>query len=107
MCPFFMTQVPAMPEIAVFPARLGSVVVAVFPPSPLRAHTLRFLGEQFLKPSVAKADWTVTTRVVVNIAAVRIPTANILIFCCIISYSGNLLFDSSNKLFASEYDGKT
>src|SRR5712691_252723 len=93
-----MTQVPpALPEKAVFPARLGSVVVAVFPPSPLCAHTLWFLGEQFLKPSVAKADWTVITRVVVNIAAVRIPTANIVIFCCIISYSENLLFGYLDK----------
>ena len=51
-----------------------------------------------MKPSVAKADWTVTTRVVV--AAVRIPTTNIVIFCCIISYNGILLyqFSASNQL---------
>ena len=42
----------------------------------LCAHTL---GEQ-LKAALAKADWTVITRVVVNIAAVRIPTANMVIF---------------------------
>ena len=101
-----MTQVPpALPEEAVLPAGLGFVVVAVFRPSALCVHTFGFLGEQ-LKAAFAKADWTVITRVVVNIAAVRIPTANIVIFCCIISYSGILLFESSNKLFPSGYDGK-
>lgn len=105
-CPFFMTQLPSGAEKAVFPLRLGFVVVAVFCPSALCVHTFGFLGEQ-LKAAFAKADWTVITRIVVNIAGVRIPTANMVIFCCIISYSGNLLFVSSNKLFPSEYDGKT
>jgi hypothetical protein len=69
--PFFSAQPPNKGS---FPLTLGSVVVAaVKPPISVAEHTLGCLGEQFLKPSVANAEWTVIIRVAANIAVTKTP----------------------------------
>ncbi len=68
----------------------GPVEALGIPPISMDVHTLLFLGEQLLEPSVANADWTAITIVAANIDVVGIATVSS--FCCIMFHNSNLLY---------------